>query len=365
MRSEPDLDGLKICLLAGTLGQGGAERQLFYIAQALLGAGAHPRVLCLTQGEHWEARIQNLGIPVVWVGKNPSRVARLSSVCRELRRDPPHIVQSQHFYTNLYAVGAARLLGLHEVGAIRSNVASEVKNNGHLLGRLSLQLPRTLAANSAAAIQAAIGQGIAPGRLHLLANVVDTERFRPQPRSSGEVRILSVGRMTREKRYDRLLEIAASARRQSKRQIRMILAGDGPLRPQLEAQAAQLGLFPDGVEFRGSQEDIAPLYRDADLFLLTSDYEGSPNVVLEAMASGLPVVATRVGGVPELVQDGVTGYMADPQATSRLAEALLELAEDEAKRREFGARARAFVEQRHAPAGLPAALKRIYAAALS
>jgi glycosyltransferase involved in cell wall biosynthesis len=360
------LEERRVCFIAGTLGQGGAEQQLFYMLQALRNAGASVRLLSLTRQEVWQERIEALGVPVTWVGKSASRWRRFRDIVTELRRQPPEIVQSQHFFTNLYAVAAARELGIHEVAAIRNNVVSDVRHTGALMGRLSLHLPRTIAANSQAAIRVALERGVAPRRLHLLPNVVDAARFHPRPWSDGDVvRVLGIGRLVEQKRFDRFLRVFARARERSDRELRAVIAGDGALQPRLVAQATALGLPPSAVEFRGLTRDPVPLYQEADVLLLTSDYEGMPNVVLEAMACGLPVVATRVGGVPEIVRHGVTGLIAEPDSEERLVDALVQLAGDAHERRRLAGGARRFVERDRSPEGLPLVLGRLYQAVLS
>src|SRR5688572_33469209 len=97
-----NLSSLKICFVAGTLEHGGAERQLFYMLQALCQTGASPRVLSMDRGEFWENRIKALQVPVDCVGDRPSRLARLVRVLKELWKDPPDVLQSQHFFTNAY-----------------------------------------------------------------------------------------------------------------------------------------------------------------------------------------------------------------------------------------------------------------------
>src|SRR5262245_24237015 len=96
-----DFSRLKICFMAGTLEHGGAERQLFYMLQALCRRGATPRLLCLDRGV-WEDAIRSLGISPTWVGQRQSRFARLIRVLKELRDDPPDLFQSQHFFANAY-----------------------------------------------------------------------------------------------------------------------------------------------------------------------------------------------------------------------------------------------------------------------
>lgn len=146
------LAGVRLLFVVGTLGQGGAERQLFYILQALITLGARPRLLCLTESEFWHEPIRKLGVEVVFVGARHSRPARLLRIIKEARVYQPHVVQSQHFYTNLYATLAARIVRSREIGAIRNDGFSEIRSGGPLFGRLNSLLPRLLAANSRAAM---------------------------------------------------------------------------------------------------------------------------------------------------------------------------------------------------------------------
>lgn len=356
-----ELKGLHVTFIVGTLGQGGAERQLFYTVKTMLEHKACPQVLCLTKGEFWERKIQALGVPVIWVGQSPSRLIRLIKIVRELRRKPVDIIQSQHFYTNLYAVAAARILGAREIGAIRNDSFSEVRANGLWFGRLSLRVPRLIVANSKQGIQNAISLGVPPERLFLLPNVVDTEHFQPsKQRHTRQVRLLSVGRLVQQKRVDRFLTVLAKVRSVAKVPVLGIIVGDGPLRPSLEQQAKALGLLPEVVDFRGQFPDMRLIYQEADILVLTSDHEGMPNVVLEAMASGLPVVATRVGGVPEVVQDGLTGYLVSPHDEDSMVEALLRLIHQPSLRAEMGRSGRAYVEQYHSLQRLPLWLQGLY-----
>ena len=136
-------------------------------------------------------------------------------------------------------------------------------------------------------------------------------------------------------------------------------------RAELEGVAIDCGLSSESVEFHGLKSDVAGFYHNADVFLLTSDWEGTPNVVLEAMASGLPVVATRVGGLSALIRHGETGYLVDREDESSLADAVLDLAQHREKRIAFGKRAREFVEQHHALPHLAEELGHLYNHVLS
>lgn len=360
-KPSPSLMGLRVCFVAGTLGQGGAERQLCHILELLQEAGARVTLLCLTQGEFWENKIAGLGVPCIWVGRRRNRLWRLWRIYSEIRRLRPSIVQSQHFYTNFYAAVAARLLGIPSVGAIRNDLHLELAANGRILGRLCLWLPDLIGANSAVAVGNAEKTGIARDRLWLIPNTVDTVRFHPAP-GPAEFRILSIGSLKPVKRFDLVLNAVASLRRKGIA-VSAVLAGDGPLREQLARQAVDLGIA-GAVEFSGAVADVAPLYRQASVFVLASDHEGTPNVILEAMASGLPVVATAVGGVPALISSGESGFLVPAGRQDELNAALEKIAADKMLGEKLGARARSFVEANHTSTGVVRALEGIYRAAL-
>src|SRR5688572_14467530 len=167
------LRDLNICFVAGTLGQGGAERQLFFMVRTLREAGARVRVLSLTKNEFWQRPIEDCGAEVIHIGARQNRLARALGVIREIRRERPDILQSQHFYTNLYVWLAAGVTGVPGIGAIRSDVTNEVAANGSLLGPLSLKAPRYLIANSGAAVETTRSRGVRRERVFLLPNAVD------------------------------------------------------------------------------------------------------------------------------------------------------------------------------------------------
>src|SRR5262245_34162836 len=132
-----DLSNLNVCFLAGTLGPGGAERQLLYVLKALRDNGTRLRLVCLTQNEFWEKSVKDLNLPITWIGHIKSKSSRVLALIKALRNARPDVIQSQHFYTNLYAATAARILGTREIAALRNDCVSEVRANGRLLGGLS------------------------------------------------------------------------------------------------------------------------------------------------------------------------------------------------------------------------------------
>ena len=364
-----DLRQLRVAFVAGTLGQGGAEQQLFYMLGALKRAGAEVSVFCLTRSEFWESRIQSLGVCVEYVGERASRVARVMHIVQAVRRVRPHVVQSQHFYTNLYAVAAARAARVAEIGAIRNDARSEVRANGRMLGTCSLRVPHVLAANSRTGVANAVAMGVSPTRVRLLPNVVDTHHFKPADSlQTGALRLLAVGRLTEQKRFDRLLH-AVSAARAAGTDVRVTIAGAGPLHEVLEAQAATLGLTAPILHFAGAVADMRTLYDTHDALVLTSEWEGTPNVIMEAMASGLAVFSTDVGGVADLVQDGDTGVLVRASGDAEIVAAFRALfaraSEDREWNHRLGCAGRRRAEAHQSVAALPRVLSELYASVLT
>jgi len=175
-------------------------------------------------------------------------------------------------------------------------------------------------------------------KLHVVHCGVDTEEFAPLSRDSttAGLSVLSVGRLVDRKGYAVLLH-AARRLRDAGIDVRAIVVGDGPERDRLRALAEELGIAT-AVEFAGAvgQDEIRRFYERADVFCTPGFAEGVPVVLMEAMAMGLPVVATRVMGVPELVEDGVSGKLVSPGRADLLAEAIGELAAGPAERRRLG-----------------------------
>jgi glycosyltransferase involved in cell wall biosynthesis len=325
--------------------------------------GADVRVLSLTRGDALEPEVRALGLEPVWIGRRGSPPLRLVRLLRELRHAPPVIVHATHFFANLYAAAAARWFGAVSLGSVRNDVIRELQMAGRW-GQWQLRAPTALIANSLTGCENAKRFGIPDRRVHYLPNVIDLERFDREaglpttvPSARGPIAV-AVANPRPAKRLDRFLHALAAARRRLP--VTGWIVGDGPSRPDLEILADSLGLLPDGVRFLGTRGDVPALLRRADLLVLTSDHEGSPNVILEAMAARRPVVATPAGDVRSLVVEGVTGHVVEPDDATALTDRIVELATDSARRTRFGEAGRARVESEFAPSGLPMRLRRIY-----
>jgi glycosyltransferase involved in cell wall biosynthesis len=191
--------------------------------------------------------------------------------------------------------------------------------------------------------------GIPSEETVVIPNGVDLHRFDRLPakqevrRTLGlpndELLVGTVTRLNPVKRLDVLLRAVAALEG-----VHTVIVGDGPERRQLEAMADQLGLA-DRVHLVGHQQDVRPWLAALGVFVLSSDWEGMSNALLEAMAAGLPIVATAVGGVPEVVVDDATGLLVPPGDPNALAEAITRLLRDPDLRRTMGQAGRARVVQ--------------------
>jgi glycosyltransferase involved in cell wall biosynthesis len=179
----------------------------------------------------------------------------------------------------------------------------------------------------------------------VIPNGVSVQDYGFEDRKWSPVRLLSVGRVVHQKGLDLGLEALAGLKDLP---WDWSIAGDGPQTAALRERVKQLGL-EDRVRFLGWQErdQLAARYREANLFLFPSRHEGMPNALLEAMASGLPVVATRVAGNEELVQDGVTGTLVKAEDIPALKESLRQLIGDPDLRKRMGAAAHQRVERKY------------------
>ncbi len=208
----------------------------------------------------------------------------------------------------------------------------------------------------------------APAKVRLVPNGIDLSRFAPRPASmtlrasfavpASAPLALSIGRHVAEKGYRHFVAAAALVAR-SKPEAHWILVGDGELRGELEAQARGLGLDAR-VHFAGWRDDVADVLALADVFVLPSESEGFGRVLVEAMAMGRAVVATAVGGVPDIVVAGETGLLVEPSDPGALAGAVMALLDDPARAARLGTAGRARAESTFSLGAHVDAVARLY-----
>jgi glycosyltransferase involved in cell wall biosynthesis len=354
---------LRVCFIAGQLSLGGAERQLFYMVKALTDSHIQCCVLSMTQNDFYEEKLRQIGVPVIWVGSSSLRPIRLLKIYKYIRSWAPHVVQSMTSATNLYAVFSAKVTDTIDIGAIRSNGLAEFSRMG-FLGAMSLKLPKVIIANSRQSITTVKVHHKRTNNIIFLSNVVDCDYFAPKPNvKESTFTVLSVANLRQVKRHDIFLRAIAEVRKKTEN-IRGCIVGSGPLLPQLTELATSLDI-KDIVDFVGQREDVRTFYQRASVLLVTSDYEGMPNVILEALASGLPVVSTRAGDAIYIIEPNTTGYLSDPGDVDGLSNHILKLASDPELCKTLGNAGRTQMLERYSLNNLTSNLTAIYHRLLS
>lgn len=212
--------------------------------------------------------------------------------------------------------------------------------------------------------------GVPADRIEMIPNFVDTEIYRPgrEPchrhslAPGGEKILMHISNFRPVKRVLDVVEVYAKVA--SRMPARLVMIGDGPDRPKAKERAEELGVA-DGVVFLGKHASVDELLPCADLFLLPSEQESFGLVALEAMASGVPVVAARVGGLPEVVPHGEAGYLFERGDTEAMAEGALEILGDEAVWRRFSAAGRQLALERFSSERIVPAYERYYESILA
>jgi sugar transferase (PEP-CTERM/EpsH1 system associated) len=344
------------------LGTGGLENGLVNIINRTPPGRYRHVIICLTCADAFSGRLTVPDVQIIELhkkpGNDPAVYWRLWRTLRNLRPDIVHTRNLAALETQILGVfmpGVKRVHGEHG----RDIHDLDGSNRKYRLLRRALRplIHRYVAVSQDLANWLAGPIAVRRGRICQIYNGVDQAVFRPRQTSrpdvlpagflpvgdaAGEFCVLgTVGRLAEVKDQGTLLRAVALLLRDRpdwRGRLRLVLVGDGPLKDQLLEQVQQLSLS-EVVWMPGDRNDIAALLQAMDVFILPSLAEGISNTVLEAMATGLPVVATAVGGNPELVEEGATGYLVPPEDALALCAALLALMESPATRSSMGRRA--------------------------
>lgn len=281
-------------------------------------------------------------------GVDPLLVPRLA---RTLRRMRAEVVHTHNPLPLIYGAPAARLAGAAAIHTKHGRNPAGRANR--LLRRAAAQLAHAFVAVSETTAEQARAQHDAPlARLHTIANGIRLDRYHPDPEARAATRVelglgdatvvATVGRLDTYKNQALLVRAMAPL---LSSHVRLVIVGDGPARADVEAAVAALP-EPRWAVMTGRRMDVPALMPAFDIFCLSSQTEGLPLVVPEAMSAGLPIVSTAVGGIPTVVDVGETGLLV-PVDEAALRDALKVLIEDPAKARAMGARAREVALERY------------------
>jgi glycosyltransferase involved in cell wall biosynthesis len=315
-----------------------------------------------------------LGVPTYHLQEHfrfdPRTLWQLRKLVREIN---PHIIQTHHskshFVVQISGLGKKRPWVAFHHGHTRAHFRLRLYEG---LDRWSLRVPTQVVAVSGAFAQQLVGMGVPREKIVVLHNAVelapkrnfsfeDLQAKKARLGISGTERIvLAIGRLSKEKAYPDLVAAMAELRRlHPELPVRLLILGEGPERPTIEAAIRSAGL-ERGVSLPGHMRDVSPYYEVADVFAISSLSEGSPNVLLEAMAAGVPVVASAVGGIPEIVTDQQQALLVRPRDPRALADALVRILTNRCLAQTLSQAARSLVATRFAPEQRARALIELY-----
>jgi glycosyltransferase involved in cell wall biosynthesis len=342
----------RVALIIGQLTEGGAERQLYELATRLPGHDIEPVIFCLSEAASpYGERLEALGLTVHRLPRTRRfELRRVWDLARRLRASSVDLVHSYLFVANGYGHAACLLarqrLFLPSVRSLETDRPGILR----MVDRMVLGRARLVLVNSPVyhrLLPERLGVDVA--KLRLVPNGLDLARFSSVPPPAGaaaRTRVVgSISLFKKEKRIPFLLETARLVREQ-RPDVRFRLVGDGPERQAALDVRKRLAL-EETVELPGASQDIPGELARFDIFILASEREGMPNAILEAMAAGRPVVASRVVGITEVVQDGDTGLLFDPDDPRAAAGALLRLLADDGLARRLGERGRQVAQQQY------------------
>jgi L-malate glycosyltransferase len=349
---------------------GGTERQMTELIRRLNPERFAVHVACFDKAGAWLPKVTERAVSIaefpIHGFARPATAAAMLAFARWCRRQRIAVVQTCDLYANIFGLPGAALAGVPvRIGSRRE--LNPDKTAGQIrLQRLAYRCATKVVANSAAARAALEQEGLASGSIAVIPNGVEAARFagRGQDRLGAPVRtVITVANLRPEKSHETLIGAAALLAADFP-DVRYQIVGNGPRREALESLVRARGLDRT-VEFLGHREDVPQLLAAADVFVLPSRSEAFPNGAIEAMAAELPVVASSVGGLLDLIEPDRTGLLVAPDDADALAAALRRIFSDRALAAGLGGSARAHVHQRYSFERMVASFEELYLAGLA
>lgn len=329
-----------VLLTCYSLEAGGTERQLTEMAKALDRTRFAPRVACFRKVGLRVTEVESAGVPVIEFPvrsfRSPRTLAVAAQAWRYCRAERIRICHSFDVPTGGFFAPIARAAGVRTVLTSQRAYRTMFPADYQRLIRWSDRVVDGIVVNCEAMRRHLVkDEGLAPQRIHVCYNGLDPERFTPGDRSAGRPPVIgTISALRPEKSIETLIEAAHRAG------VPLRIVGSGSEKGALERRAAQLGVT---CEFISEASDVERWYRSLDVFVLASRTEALSNSLMEAMACGCCVIASRVGGTPELVEHGVTGLLFEAGDAAGLAEQLQRAIEQPEQRRAMGISAAQFV----------------------
>ncbi len=345
---------LRVLHVVSCLGMGGTEHGVLKVIDGL-GDDQFEHRICAVRGIDTDFVRRTNGVRVYSAGSaKPGFQFPLLRLVRIIKEFRPHIVHTRNFGA-LEAIPAARIarvpIAIHSEHGYELEILAGLPLRRRILCRVLYRMADVVFTVTADLRRYHSKQSWLPAaEFRVIYNGVNLEKFRPRPDATLEVRrkngipegrvvVGSVGRMVPIKDHATLLRAVEMVLRRG-RNLHVLLVGDGPELTKLKAIVSASPVLAERVTFTGASDCVPELLAAMDVFVLPSVCEGMSNTLLEAMASGLPVVATRTGGNPELIDGVLNGRLFDPRSAPQLVDILEQLADDASRRHKFGEAAR-------------------------
>ena len=335
---------INVLELTTTLEVGGTERMLSYLVRGLDKEKFNVSIACLTHGGAVADELSADGFDVTALNmKGKLDFGVLARLYQLIKEKKVSILHTYLFHANFLGRIVGKLAGVPVIISSERIMGLEGKHR-MIANKLTSPLASALSCNAEAVKKFMVEEiGLPAAKITVIHNGVDTEKFgisidKNKVReklgiSADEVTCITVARLDGQKGIEILIDAA-----KKNPKIKFLIAGDGPLREELENKSKSKG--SENILFLGLRRDIPELLQAADIFILPSHWEGFPNVVLEAMAASLPVIATNTSGTPEAVIDGETGMLVKPGDARQLAEAVKHMSSEPELMKEMGKRGR-------------------------
>ncbi len=352
-----------------SLDPGGTERLVIDIAKTLM-PRSQPTVCCLDATGAWAEELTDLGVPVIALHRRPGFQPRVGlAIGRLADAHQIDVLHCHHYSPFVYGRIAAARRDLKVVYTEHGRSSDDGPSwKRRLINPMLARLPATICAVSNDLRRYMISEGIPGSRVRVIHNGIELG-LRPAAIARATARMAlglphdafvvgTAGRLDPVKDLETLVEAAARLAPTQTR-LRVVIVGEGGSRAALERQIAAAGLGHI-VTLAGYRRDVRGLLPAFDVYANTSAHEGVSLTILEAMAAGLPVVATRVGGTPEVVADGKTGMLVPAREPAQVAAALASLADTPGVRRAYGEAGRARVEHHFSLEAMTQAYLQVY-----
>lgn len=353
---------LRIAFWAGSFERAGTQRFLLELLKRLDRSRFEPVVMSTLRTGELLPEIERLGIDVLEYGTgsrllSPGTFAGVSRAVRFLRKERIDILSGMLGIVTLIGPFVGRLAGVPVVVNNQRNMGYWMRSGlrRRVYGFVNRRLVDAVLVNAAEAARELEERFGVPARRIVDVGIgVDLTRFEDMGTGDGLRSELGLGvdrvvtivaKLSRVKGHDHFLE-AAAAVATACTDVTFLIVGDGTRRRELEEMVVRLGLR-DRVVFAGAREDVPEILAVTDVLVLSSLSEGSPNALLEGMAAGVPIVATAVGGVPDIVREGETGHLVPPGDGRALGEAMLRLVSQPELAERMGRTAREIAQQQY------------------